>query len=173
MESLELTRKDGFYYVHASLLLNAPRPDVFVALTNYDRFLEFTERHEEIGFVEPASDGTLRVFSKAKGCILFFCRTIERYARLKLQPDEFISAIVEPEISDFDYGLETWTLEELGEQTRILYYHEARPNFWIPPLIGTWAMRRTLNQDALNAVQAIEQLALEEALQEQQLAAPK
>lgn len=161
VESLEVTRKGDLFYVHASLLLNAPRPEVFVALSQYDRFHEFSERHEKISYVDPALDGTPRVYTKAKGCILFFCRTVERYARLELQPDVLISASVEPELSDLDYGLETWTLEDLGDQTRVLYYHEAKPGFWIPPLIGIWAMRRTLRQDALNASYGVEQLAME------------
>ena len=158
---LEVTRKDDFFYVHASLLLNAPRYEVFAALTQYDRFDEFSKRYQENGFVEPAPDSTPRVYTKVKGCVFFFCRTIERYARLELQPNDLISAIVEPEGSDFEYGVETWALEDLGEQTRVVYDHEAKLGFWVPPLIGVWAMRRILKEDSLKAARAIEQLALE------------
>ena len=83
---------------------------------------------------------------------------MERYARLSLQPESTITATVEPEDSDMDYGVELWALEALGQQTRILYRHEAKPKFWVPPLIGGWAIRRVLSKDAPSFANTIEQV---------------
>jgi hypothetical protein len=126
--------------------------------------MEFSTRHKESRFIEPADDGTPRIYTKVRGCVWFFCRTVERYARLSLQPETLITATVEPEYSDMDYGVETWELEALGAQTRVLYHHEADPKFWVPPIIGIWAMRRVMNKDALSAAQGIEKMAREGTL---------
>lgn len=130
-----------------------------MALSDYDRFHELSTRYEESRFIAPAADGTPRVYSKLRGCVWFFCRTVERYARLTLTPDTRITATVEPDDSDMDYGLETWELESLGMRTRVLYRHEAKPKFWIPPVIGVWGIKRVLNKDAVRSAEAIEQLA--------------
>ena len=70
---------------------------------------------------------------------------------------------MEPERSDFEYGLETWRLMDSGQGTRVRYTHELKTRFWVPPLIGVWAIRRELKADALKAGQRIEQMALRKA----------
>ncbi len=132
---------------------------MFRALADYDRIHELSKRYVESRFIEPAADGTPRIYTKVRGCVWFFCRTVERYARLSLQPETTITATVEPEDSDMGYGVELWELEALGPQTRILYRHEAEPKFWVPPLIGGWAIRRVLSKDAPGFAKAIEQSA--------------
>ena len=144
--------------------MDAPRSAVFEALSDYDRFSEFSSRHKESRFIAPADDGTPRIYTKVRGCVWFFCRTVERYARLYLKPETLIVAIVEPEKSDMDYGREIWEFEDLGEQTRVLYQHEGDPKFWVPPVIGIWAMRRAMNKDALSAAKGIEKMAREGVL---------
>jgi hypothetical protein len=147
--------------------MDAPRSAVFKALSDYDRFTEFSSRHEESRFIEPAADGTPRIYTKVRGCVWFFCRKVERYAHLSLEPETRIVATAEPENSDVEYGVEVWEFEVVGEhglQTRVLYSHEAKPRFWVPPVIGIWAIKRTLKKDALSATQSIEDMALNDAL---------
>ena len=94
---------------------------------------------------------------------MFFCRAVERYSRLELMPDEKIVATVEPEQSNLVSGREQWVLEEVSAGTRVTYTHTMQPDFWIPPLLGVWAIRKALENDALSAAKRIEALALEQA----------
>jgi hypothetical protein len=142
------------------MIIAAPRPIVFSALSDYDNFSELSSRYLESRFVEPAADGTPRIYTEVEGCVLFFCRTVKRYARLSLYPTTTLIAIVEPEQSDIEYGREQWLLQAVPGGTRVLYSHEMDPDFWVPPLIGVWAIRRALTEDALTAAQRIEALAL-------------
>ena len=160
---LEVEREEGRIYIKASMLIDAPRPAVYQTLSDYDRFAEFSSRHKESRFIQPASDGTPRIYTNVRGCIWFFCRQVERYALLVLQPETRIVATVEPENSDMAYGVETWEFESVGSQgsqTRVLYHHEAEPRFWVPPVIGIWSIKRALKKDALSAAQKIESMAL-------------
>jgi hypothetical protein len=159
IEQITVERNGKLINVNASMLIYAPRALVFIALADYDRFSDLSDAYVESRFIEPAADGTPRIYTRVEGCIWFFCRTIERYARLELEPITRIVASVEPELSDADYAREQWDLEPLGKVTRVYYKHDLEPNFWVPPGIGTWAIRRVLEKSATKAADRIEKLA--------------
>jgi hypothetical protein len=144
------------------MLIAAPVPLVFAALTDYDNFAALSNRYTESRFVEPAADGTTRIYTRLEGCVWFFCRSVARYARLETTPPTRIVATVEPEVSDVTYGLEVWELSAVDGQTRVLYSHDMDPDFWVPPVLGVWAIRRSLANDADRAARRIEQFALEQ-----------
>jgi len=160
---LQVERNHGRIDVASVLLLAAPRPLVYQALSDYDRFAELSRRYKQSNFVEPAADGVPRVYTEIEGCVWFFCRNVKRISRLELTPDEEIIAIAEPEFSDVNYGREQWQLLEDGAGTRVVYTHSMEFDFWVPPVIGVWAIKRALNADAQSAAERIEELALERA----------
>jgi hypothetical protein len=141
--------------------LDAPVPLVFKALSDYEHFTELSTRFKESRFLEPAPNGQPRIYTQVEGCVWFFCRTVRRYAQLELIPYIRITATVEPDESDVSYGKETWNLVRIRNATEVSYTHEMEPKFWVPPVIGLWAIRRVLNKDALESAQRIEALALE------------
>lgn len=136
-------------------------PLVFQALSDYEHFAELSTRFKESRFLEPAPNGDPRIYTQVEGCVWFFCRTVSRYAQLELIPYVRITATVEPDESDVDYGVESWELTTVRNATRVSYTHEMEPKFWVPPVVGLWAIKRVLNKDALESAKRIEALALE------------
>jgi len=164
IENLTVQRDHKLINVVASMIIEAPRPFVFQALSDYDHFSEMSDSFVESRFIEPAPDGTPRIYTKIEGCIWFFCRTINRYALLELDPIVRIVATVEPELSDAKFAREEWVFEDLGAATRIYYKHDLQPNFWVPPGIGVWAISNVLSRTTLKAAQRIEKMALKNQL---------
>jgi uncharacterized protein YndB with AHSA1/START domain len=164
--SLDVQRSGARLQVRSTMLIDAPQALVFRALSDYERFAELSARYRESRFAEPAADGTPRVYTRMEGCILFYCKSVARTARLYTDSPQTIRAEVEPEQSDFDYGLEIWLLTTVttpaGDRTQVVYTHEFDPRFWVPPVLGVWAIKRSLTQDALKAATRIERLALSE-----------
>lgn len=156
---ITVEREDKLFTVSAEMMIDAPRDVVFAALSDYDQFSELSDAFVESRFVEPAPDGTPRIYTAVEGCIWFFCKTIRRYSRLELMPDEKIVATVEPELSDAEYAREQWLLESEGDATRVYYRHDLQPDFWVPPGIGTWAIKRVLSDSSVKAASRIEALA--------------
>jgi hypothetical protein len=169
IESLTVERDGKTLQVDSILLIDAPRELVYAVLVDYDAFAELSSRYKQSRFVEPATDGALRIFTQVEGCVWFFCRSVERYSRLELTSYTKIIAIVEPEHSDFESGQEEWLLEDAAAGTRITYTHAMQPKFWIPPMVGVWAIRRTLTKDALSAAQKIEEYALRQSTDDSQM----
>ena len=161
IESLEVTRDGGQFEIQAVFRIAAPTPDVYAALLEYDRFDELSDSFTDSRYIEPTADGLPRIYTKIEGCIWFFCRKIERFAYLELEPPTKVTAVTEPELSDAEMSVESWLLSPLGEATQIDYRHELQTGFWVPPLIGTWVIRRAISSSALDAAERIETLAQE------------
>jgi hypothetical protein len=169
IEYLEVARDNGRIVVHSSLLLDAPSEFVFQVLSDYDRFASLSSRFKESRYLDPSASGSPQIYTELEGCVWFFCRTVKRQAQLKLEPHSRIVATAMPEHSDVDYGVEVWELSDVEGQTRIVYHHDMDPKFWVPPVVGVWAIRRALKSDSLSAAAKLEQLALEEQLEQQSL----
>ncbi|WP_405225941.1 SRPBCC family protein [Lentisalinibacter sediminis] len=153
--------KEGERYTMASrTYFEAPPEAVFRVLSDYDRFERISSIFEDVRFIAPASDGTPRAFTLMKGCVLFFCKTIERIEELHFTPHSRIVAEVEPEHSDFAYGRTEWQFIPSGSGTEVHYRMEMEPGFWVPPLIGPYMMKRSFRSDAVEALNRIEALAL-------------
>ena len=157
--ALEVDRDQRMIKVRSEILFDAPRVQVFAALSDYERFEDLSSRFTASRFLEPAADGTPRVYTRVEGCVLFFCRSVERCARLQAIAPVEIEAMAEPESSDVEYGYEHWLLETEGEGTRVIYTHEFDPDFWVPPLLGIWVIRTALEDDAQKAANRLELMA--------------
>lgn len=157
---LKVKRKDGSIDIRSEIVIDAPAPRVYDALLEYDKFAELSDSFTESHYIEPTPEGAPRVYTKIDGCIWFFCRTIERTARLELNPQWKITAIAEPEHSDAELSVESWVLSAVGETTVIDYSHELKTGFWVPPLLGVWMIRGTIKRSAKDTAERIEELAV-------------
>lgn len=161
LKDVQVTVKDGRYYVVAEMTVDAPLEATFNALVEYDRFDEHSDIYVKTRYLDPATDGTPRVFTRIEGCVLGFCRGVERIMLLEATPFDVVRATVESESDgNLRYGRETWALSPTEEGTLIIYHHELELGFWLPPLIGPWAVRRALHWGASDVVQTLEDIAL-------------
>jgi hypothetical protein len=156
---LEVERSGTQVDVRSEFVIDAPLREVYDALLSYDRFAEMGNTFAESRYIEPAFDGAPRIYTRTEGCILFFCKTIERYARIDTEPGVTIRATAEPEHSDAQRSIESWALKSDGDKTVVAYHHEIDTGFWVPPLIGSVMIQRTVEKGAWRAAANIENLA--------------
>lgn len=161
IRELEVEEKDGRYYFDSDTHILASTEALFDLLIDYDEFHKVSSAFKESRYMDPAEDGTKQVYTKARGCILFFCKTIERVELLEYTPHTDIMATVVPEQSDFSYSVTRWRLEPDGDGTRLIYTIEMEPDFWIPPVIGPLLIKNTLRSKGQDALVRIERLARE------------
>ena len=165
LKDVQVTIEEGRYYVVAEMTIDAPLKPTFEALVEYDRFDESSGVYVKTHYLDPAADGTPRIFTRVEGCALGFCRGVERTARLEATPLTRVVATVESELTDnLLYGREIWELYPSADGgTLIIYHHELELGFWLPPLVGPWAVRRALWWGASDVVQTLENMALQGA----------
>ena len=156
---LDIDRDSGRYSLYADTFLDAPPEEIFDVLLDYERFSRISSVYKEHGYLEPAPDGTPIVFTRMEGCLLFYCLSMRRVERLEAERPGHIRTVTLPEESDFKYSVSEWTLEPRGSGTRVIYELEMEPDFWVPPVIGPWYLKRTLRRGGTVAITRIERLA--------------
>lgn len=159
LRDVVVEKSDERYKLRSETFLAADRESLYRILTDYDQFTKFTSTFAEARNVEPDKQGRPRFYTRMEGCVLLFCKSYIRAGHLELTPTSDIIAIVDPELSNFKYARERWQLIPDGDGTLLIYTFEMEPDFWIPPLIGPYVVKRTLRNGGNDAVDRIEALA--------------
>jgi hypothetical protein len=163
MDTLDVTRQRGRYSLAAEARLDATPESIFAVLTNFadNGYSRISRAYKESRYLEPAADGTPVVYTRLEGCALWHCMSLERTERLETDAPRWIKSTTLPEASNFKYSTSEWVLERDGENTKMTYKLEMEPDFFVPPVVGPWYLKRTLSQGGLRAVRRIERLARE------------
>jgi len=159
LRSVTVERNDNRYSLVSHTYFDVGSEELFRVLIDYDLFTKFTSAFAESRNEEPDDHGHPQFYTRMEGCVLWWCKSFERYGYLLLKPNTEITAIVRPEVSNFDYSREHWLLTEEGDGTLLIYEFDMEPGFWVPPVVGPYFIKRTLRSGGADAVDRIEALA--------------
>lgn len=159
LREITVELENDHYYLKSEAWLDASKEDLYRVLTDYDLYVRISSGFVESHNVKAESDGKPRFYTRMQGCVLLFCKSFERYGYLLLEPQSNIVAVVDPEVSDFEYSRESWELISEGDGTVMIYNFEMDPGFWVSPVIGPYYIKRTLKRGGEDAIQRIEALA--------------
>jgi hypothetical protein len=161
LDTLEVGREDGVYSLHSETRLSASPEAIRAVLTDYENFDRISSAYKDFGYLETEPDGTPIIFTRMEGCVLFFCKSMTRVERLEVNSPEHIRTVTLPERSDFKRSVSEWLIEQRGDVTHVVYTLEMEPDFWVPPVIGPWYLKKTLRRGGGAAIDRIEKLAQE------------
>lgn len=159
LREISVEYENDRYHLRSQVWFAAAQEDLYRVLTDFDEYVRISSAFVEAYDLPPGEDGRPRFYTRMEGCMLLFCRSLERFGYLLLEPRREIVAVSEPEQSDFRYCRERWRFEPDGEGTLLYYDFEMEPDFWVPPVIGPWIIKRTLRIDGMDAIGRIEALA--------------
>jgi hypothetical protein len=163
IDELDVTKHRSRYALEAEAWLDATPESIFAVLTDFDenRYARISRAYKESRYLEPAADGTPVVYTRMEGCALWHCMSIERTERLETDAPHWIKSTALPDGSNFKHSVSEWRLDRDGDGTKMTYTLEMEPDFFVPPVVGPWYLKRTLSQGGLRAVVRIERLARE------------
>lgn len=159
LRTLHVQRDSGHIIVGSETFIDAPPAAVFEILADYEGFQRISDVFDETRFLERDDEGNGLVYSRVSGCVLLFCRTIERVEELTVEPGRRITAVAVPDSSDVEYSTAHWVLKEEAGGTRIDYRLDFKPDFWVPPVLGPMIIRAKLRSRATAAADRVEELA--------------
>lgn len=159
LESIEVDREAGRYTLRSVTWFDADQEDLFALLADYDQYHRFTSAIIESRLLAPDAEGRPEFFNRMEGCVLFWCRSFVRIGYLELDPIDEVRAVVDAERSDFKFSYERWQLSTEDGKTRLVYEFEMIPDFWVPPVLGPYYIKRALRLGGVRAAQRIEALA--------------
>jgi hypothetical protein len=156
--------QSGVYLVEVDALVNVPEPRVRELLTDYNDLGKINPAIEVSEIIKTREPGDYRVRTVTEACVWFYCKRIHQVQDVIEASDGSVTAIVIPELSDFRSGYARLNLWQEPGGTRVLIRSEVEPDFWIPPLIGPWLIKRKLRSEALETVHNLEQVAQQDTL---------
>jgi hypothetical protein len=159
LKSVTVESVDGHYIMHSEVWFATDVEQLYEVLLDYDLSPRFSSVVVEARNVAPDEQGRPQFYSRMKTCLLFFCMDFERTGYIEMEANKFITATVDPEVSDFHYSKEAWYFAEEGDGTMLIYDVDIKPKFWVPPIIGPYFLKRKLKSGSANAIDRIEAIA--------------
>ena len=154
-----VSHQSGSYSIEVDTLVQMDEPRVRSLLTDYDNLGRVNPAIEVSEILLTRGAGNYRVRTVTHACVWFYCMRVHQVQDVIESPDGSVTALVVPQLSDFRYGYARLNLWQEAGGTRILIRSEVEPDFWIPPLIGPWLIKRKLLSETLETVDNLEQLA--------------
>lgn len=159
MRSIDVQYEEGRYSLASVAWFDAGIDEIFEVFRKWDYSTQFSSAIVEARDLERDASGRPGYFIRNRGCILFFCKSMVRQGYVELQHNKDLRAVADPQLSDFQLFEEIWEFSEDGRGTRVLYKLQMVPDFWVPPAIGPYLIKRKLRNDGGDALNRIEDIA--------------
>lgn len=159
LRSVEVWLEDGRYHLISESLIEAKADELYAVLIDYEQFKKFTSAIVASNNDVPDAEGRPQFYTRMQGCVLLYCKSFVRRGYLLLTPKHDITAVTDPDRSDFEFSRERWRLSDEDDGTVMIYEFEMEPRFWIPPFVGPFYIKRALKSGSIRAVNRIEALA--------------
>ncbi|MDD3763485.1 MAG: SRPBCC family protein [Nevskiales bacterium] len=163
VDRLDIERVGERYRMALSARLDSPADMSFAVFRDYRNLPRINDAVERVELRDGAAPGAQRLYTRIRICALSFCKHLDQVQDMKTSQSgaaHRVIAQVLPEFSNLRFGQAEWTLRACdGERTCLHFESELEPDFWVPPLIGPWLIRRTMQREALQTARGIERLA--------------
>ena len=155
VQQIDVEHRDKAYVVTARIGIDAPLKPAYAAATDFSRLPDYSPMIQSTHLI-----GDDEIASRMRLCVLWYCRTVDQVMRYRLDPPQRIDMSVVPGQGDLAAGDAHWQFAAAGQNATELRFHARLvPDFWVPPLIGPWAIARALRQQVQTTATAIERLA--------------
>jgi hypothetical protein len=132
------------YTLSVTARIDAPLETVYREITDFDNLAAINPAIEESRLLAAPRPDTWRVRSVIKVCILVFCKRVVQVQDVTLLDGHAIEAVIVPAHSDFRSGHAHWQLTASDATTELVFSNSFVPDFWVPPVIGPWLIKRKL-----------------------------
>lgn len=159
MRSIDVKYDDGRYSLVSVAWFDAGIDETYDVFSSWDYSTEFSRAIVEARDLDPDESGRPGYFIVNQGCVLFFCKKMTRQGFVERQHNLGLRAVADPAVSDFKHFEEDWTFTEEDGGTSIRYELDMVPDFWVPPAIGPFIIKRRLRKDGGRALDRMEAIA--------------
>lgn len=144
------------YTLSITARIDAPLAVVYRSITDFDNLAAINPAIEESRLLATPQPDTRRVRSVIRVCILVFCKRVVQVQDVTLLAGYGIEAVIVPEYSDFRSGRARWQLTASDAATVLEFSNRFVPDFWVPPVIGPWLIKRKLVWEVTETTMYIE-----------------
>ncbi len=159
IEQASVVYRKGVYILELNVVVSARFEPVYALITDYDRLHLISDVLIETRLLSDADAQVKRRRLVTRTCILIFCFTANMVEDVWEANNSIITKII-PEQSDYKFGRTKWQVDAVDDdRSRITLFCELEPDFWIPPFIGPYLMKKKMMSEAKKTIVHIEKLA--------------
>lgn len=163
VDRLDVEHDGARYRIALHARLDAPLADSYAVFSDFRNLPKINDAVEDVEALPSATLGVERWRTRVRVCVSFFCTHLKQVqdVRDSHTVDRYrLEALVIPALSNLRYGKADWQLERCGTQTCLTFNAELEPDFWVPPVLGPWLIKRTMRHEANATAAGIETLAI-------------
>lgn len=166
VDALKIEHTDRRYRMHLAARLDTPLQSSFRAFSNFDNLPRINDAVEFVQLMDGAPAGAQRIYTRVRVCVWFFCARLDQVQDIREVsngPALGLDAVVIPQLSNLRYGTARLRMRDCAPQTCLEFDAELEPDFWVPPIVGPWAIERAMRGEAVSTAYGIERLAEQES----------
>ena len=156
LTELLVTENGGVYHIRMVMVVHVPAKYVRGVLTDYAHIYRLNPSITESEILPSPQQGVVRVRTLMHGCVAFFCKDVGRVEDVRELVSGDLRAEIVPELSNLKSGSAEWAIQPLGEHTQVTYQADMEPDFFIPPLIGSYFVKRNMRKEIMVSFMRLE-----------------
>lgn len=141
------------------MTVGAPAEHVWHVLTDFIHIYRLNPSIIESDILPSPEDGVARVRTVVRDCIFIICKRIERVEDVQAVGKGRLVTSVIGELSNISAGSSSWRVLRTGHSTRVQYRGRVEFQDFIPPVIGTYLVRKKLLENVKVSLANIERIA--------------
>jgi len=155
-----VARGDDGFEIHFSVDIDASLDDVRDLIGDIRNLAKLSPSTVSSETLLPGvsfnNDTTPWVHVVLRPCVLVFCKTLTKVSREISITDDLTRYEVIESHSSFKVADEELQLERAAQTTRMSYRAHLVPDFFVPPVIGAWLVRRVIVAEMTEAAKRAE-----------------
>jgi hypothetical protein len=163
---LQVSVAKGVYSINLAVQMHVPARYVYRVLTDYVHIYRLDPAITESEILPSPEAGVVRVRTRLADCIAVFCIKIDRVEEVRELGHDILQVTTIPTLNSFKSGHAVWKILGKEENTQVIYQAQIEPDFYIPPLIGSYFVTEKLRQSISASLAKIECIARIQAAQE-------
>ena len=155
IQDSSVSREGDIYSLSVTARIEAPPARAYRSITDFSNLAAINPSIEESTVLE-SQGNRRRVHTVIRVCILVFCKRVQQVQDVTLVDSGTLEAVMVPGAGDFRGGDARWTITADGAATELQFSETFEPDFWVPPVIGTWLIERELVREVAETAMYIE-----------------
>jgi len=140
-----VSAEHGQYRMSLRLVLKAPIARVYAILRDYGAIKRLNPSVQKSEVIKRKGYTLLRL--SLKSCVLFVCFPVTQTESMSTNRPYLLRGTIVPRLSSFRSGFSQWRLKPEGQDTKVHFVAQLIPSFYIPPILGTWILKRKLRDE--------------------------
>jgi hypothetical protein len=162
--AVQVRRDEARFQIDMHIAIDAPPLQVFRALQDYAAMRRYNPDLRSVRVEPTPAPNRVRLFTTVHTCVLLFCKTMHQEQVMTATAEAHggrLQAELVPQSGAFG-GEGHWVVTPCRARrpsTCVDIQLALVPQFWVPPVIGPWLIRRTMYDEAQHSTRGLEQVA--------------